>query len=824
MSRNFLLLSIAALANSSLGIWVWTKNPKDLTNRYFGIFSLAVSAWTTSLGLTNIYAATDWGDLCGRLTFASASMIALFFFLFVTVFPSPVPLVSKPVKALFSSAGIAAFFTSLTPLIAEDTTSSNGILKLVYGPLHPAFATYFILCVGYSLFVLVRKLRLLKGAHAIQVRYLFLGSLVTATGATVTNLLIPLVFGVSHFGQYGPLFSFVMIAMVAHAIIRHRFMDIRLVIRKGVVYAVAFVVAGTILTGLIVSSNILFPEEHWRLAREIFLGLVVAALFHPLKRRIQDAFDRYLYRASYNYQRTIREASRVMTTMLDLPSLLAHVSDVVATTICPETVSIYLRDRRGSDYRQTMTRCLIENGPIEQPAIVSGRSFFVALLHREQTYLLRDDLRRRDLDSETRAALEELAGMKGDLALPLLKEDQVTGFVLLGPKRSGDPYFSEDLDLLSTLASQVAIAVTNAQLYAEVVLVNEYVQNILKTMESGVTAASVDGSVTLFNSEAERLTGLAAPDVRSGPVDRLPSALADLIRVTLTDGVPRLQVERTLAQTDGREIPVVCSTSSFADVQGQTVGAVLVFSDLTRIKELESEKRRAERLASFEAMTRGIAHEIKNPLVAIKTFAHLLPMKFGDKDFREHFSRVAVREIDRIDGLVERLRVLAAPAKAMRPLDVREPIEETLDLLRGEFEERRISATRAYDERIPPVAGDHAQLNQLFLNLFLNAVEAMEPGGVLTIRLKTQGMGDASTLLVEVADTGCGIPDELLNKVFDPFFSTKSRGTGLGLAICRGIADAHRATIRAENTPGARGTTISLTFPVAAGVPTEARA
>ncbi len=824
MSGNLLLLLLAALANLFLGIGVWARSPRDLTNRYFGIFSLAVSTWIISNWFVNVYAATNWGFFWGRLAFATGAMISVSFFFFVSVFPSPIPRIPKLLTGLFLVAGMAAFLTSLTPLIVEDTTSAHGMLTVLYGPLHPVFAVYFIFCIGYSLLLLKRKLTLLKGIEAIRVRYVFLGALIIGVGATITNLLIPLVFGTSRFAQYGPLFSFGMVAMIAHAIIRHRLMDIRVVIRKGVVYVVAFVAAGTLLTGLIISSNFLFPEERWRLGREIFLGLVVAALFHPLKSWIQHAFDRYLYRESYDYQRTLREASRVMTTMLDLPSVLAYVSDVISKAIRPEIVSIYLRDRHGSDYRRTLTGSITEGGISGEPETVAGLSALATILRRERAHLLRDDLRRHDLDPETRAALEELGTLGGDLALPLLKEDQVTGFVLLGPKRSGDPYFEEDLGLLSTLASQAAIAVTNAQLYAEVLLVNEYVQNILKTMESGVIAASVEGEVTLFNSEAERMTGLAATSVRSGPVDRLPGVLADLIRVTLADGVPRLQAERALVENGGQEIPVVCSTSSFTDARGQVLGAVLVFSDLTRIKELESEKRRAERLASFEAMTRGIAHEIKNPLVAIKTFAQLLPTKFADQEFRDNFSRVAVREVERIDGLVDRLRVLAAPSKALHPLDVREPIEETLELLRAQLDERRISVTRLYDEAIPAIQGDQAQLKQLFLNLFLNAVEAMEPGGALTVRLKTQAAPDSATLLVEVVDTGCGIPEAIVDKVFDPFFSTKSRGTGLGLAICRGIADAHRATIRAENTPGASGTTIALTFPAAARIATEVQA
>lgn len=648
-----------------------------------------------------------------------------------------------------------------------------------------------------------------------------MGLLVPGVLATVTNLLIPFAFGTSRFSQYGPLFSFLMVAMIAHAIIRHRLMDIRVVIRKGVVYVVAFVVAGTILAGLIAGSNLVFPEPGWRLSREILLGLLVAVLFHPLKSRIQHAFDRYLYRGSYDYQRTIREASRVMTTMLDLRALLDHVSDVIARTVRPELFSVYLRDRNGVGYCHTLSQSFIEGRPAEEPEAIPSDSALPTLMQRERGHLLRDDLRRGDLDPETRAALEQLGALKADLALPLVKEDQLIGFLLVGAKRSGDPYFSEDLDLLSTLASQAAIAVTNAQLYAEVVLVNEYVENILKTMESGVTAVSVEGKVTLFNSAAERMTGLDAASLRSRSVEQLPGTLADLIQATLGDGVPRLQVERTLASADGRVTPVVCSTSPFAGAQGRILGAVLVFSDLTRLKELEDERRRAARLASFQLLASGIAHEIKNPLVAIRAFAQLLPRKFGNEDFRENFSRVAVREIDRINDLVERLRVLSAPPKPLHALDIRGPIEETLELLRARLEDRRISVERIYDEDLPATLGEPNQLKQLFLNLFLNSLEAMEPGGTLTVRLKGRSGGGDSALLVEVADTGCGIPQGLADKVFDTFFSTKPQGTGLGLAICRGIADAHRATIRGENNPTGRGAVISLAFPVAVEMPAE---
>ncbi len=237
------------------------------------------------------------------------------------------------------------------------------------------------------------------------------------------------------------------------------------------------------------------------------------------------------------------------------------------------------------------------------------------------------------------------------------------------------------------------------------------------------------------------------------------------------------------------------------------------------MKALENEKRRAERLASFGALVAGIAHEIKNPLVAIKTFAELLPERYSDADFRGDFSAVVIGEIDRIDGLVGRLRGLVAPSPAIAPpADVRDPILETLALLRAQCEQTHTTVRRDFDTSPLFVAVDAAQLKQLFLNLFINAIEAMGQGGELTIKAHQRFRQGSNWVTIEVLDSGPGIPDLIRSKIFDPFFTTKSRGSGLGLAICHSIADAHRGTIRAENTTG-KGARLIVEFPAAKEVP-----
>ncbi len=769
----------------------------------------------TALG--NSYAGLYPGLLWARVAFAMAGLSVYALLIFFHVFPySPRLPRSLPIT-IFGILSTSLAVLSFTPWLVSGLTMTSRGLRVAYGPLYPLYAVYILSCVGYSVAVILSKMRVAKGVERLEFKYLFVGLLVPGLLATVTNLLVPLLFGTSQFSQYGPLFSFLMIAIIAHAIVRHRLMNIRLVIRRGVVLLLAVAIAGGVFVGLVglITSAVFARPHDLPLWVEVVLVLLIALLFQPLRRGIQTSLDRYLYRETYDYQRTIREASRSIASMLELKSLLNYLCEVFGRTIRPEVISIYINNPERAGYVRMATRKFIEDsGGTNSQVTLSESSPLINLLSHTRTYVLRDDLRGGKPDASRNEVLRELSKLDGEIALPILHEEQLTGFLLIAPKLSGDPYFAEDIDLLSTLVGQATIAIKNAQLYQEVARVNEYVANIVATMESGVIAVGANGRTTLFNPAAERMTGLSSQAVRSKPISSLPKTLAQALEATLADGQPRVQPESTIADAGGRLTPVSYSTYALRDGSGTALGAVAVISDLTRLKQLEGERRRAERLASFSALASGIAHEIKNPLVAIKTFAELLPERFGEEDFREDFSKVVIREIERIDDLIARLRGLAAPSvQPLTSLDLREPIEDTLALLRGQLEQNKIRVHRLYDSDLPLVSGDPAQLKQLFLNLFMNALEAMNPGGELTIDLRARHRNGVPILGARVSDIGTGIPEALLGKIFDPFFTTKSRGSGLGLAICRRIADAHGATIHAENNPRERGSTIVIEFP-----------
>jgi PAS domain S-box-containing protein len=367
------------------------------------------------------------------------------------------------------------------------------------------------------------------------------------------------------------------------------------------------------------------------------------------------------------------------------------------------------------------------------------------------------------------------------------------------------------MDLLMTLANQAGVAIKNAQLYTEVLLANEYIQNIVETLESGVVAINASGRVSMFNRAAERLVGLEAAAVRGSPADVLPAPLAALLRATAADGTPQIQPELALA-VDQRVRPVMCTTSPLRDPGGCPVGAVAVFSDLTPVKELEHERRRGEQLAQFEALASSIAHEIKNPLVAIKAFAQLIPRRLHDGRFVDEFSRVVTREIGRMERLVDRLRMLSRPGgRPQQRIDLRAPLTEAIEFLQPSLEDKGIRLESVLGSQPALVVGDHAEMEALFVNLLLNGHDVTPPGGLVRVRLQAGG----DTILVSVADSGPGVPPEHLDRIFDPFFTTKARGTGLGLTICAGIAEGHRAKLRAVNEPGG-GAVFTFEIPAAA--------
>jgi PAS domain S-box-containing protein len=590
-------------------------------------------------------------------------------------------------------------------------------------------------------------------------------------------------------------------------------MDVRLVIHRGLTFALALAVSLLPVGGLLALA---WPRLSDHLAADelgaLIAAVVVVGLLIPLTRDAAGRLlDRYVYRTRVNYQRTLREASEALTRVLDLKVLLQFVSHTVAGATNSEGAAVYLTTGTpefGSRFRRAIVEKRHAQSHFDTPEVAPEA--ITSVLTQAKDLLLTDEIANERLSSERERLHAELVRLNWALVLPLVSEATVIGAIVVGPKLSGDPFYPQDLDLLMTLANQAGVAVKNAQLYAQVLLANEHLNNIVSTIESGVVAVDATGQVTLFNRAAEQLTGLAVERVRFQPLSALPACVGSMLNETITGGEARTEPE--VQMSDGTTTrPIICTTSPLHDQAGAVLGAVAVFSDLTPLKALEVERQRAERLAYFEMLASGIAHEIKNPLVAVKTFAQLLPRRRGDDRFVAEFGRVVSHEIAKIERLLDRLRALSRPGERPRhPIDLRAPIGDAIEAMRPVFAEKSVVMSTAMGQAPCTILGDHSELEQLFLNLLMNAHEVTAPGGMVRVEVATT----ADRVIVAVVDTGPGVPPELLERVFEPFFSTKERGSGLGLAICASIAQTHGARIKASNRE-AGGAVFTVDFPVA---------
>ncbi len=390
---------------------------------------------------------------------------------------------------------------------------------------------------------------------------------------------------------------------------------------------------------------------------------------------------------------------------------------------------------------------------------------------------------------------------------------------------------------LQVLCGQLAVAIENAELFTEVQNAKIYNETLLQNLTSGVIAAGTDGRITVFNNEAGQITGLDPQQMLACSIDALPLDLAEPLVTTMKTGESQQDYEVAL-HVDSSDVSIRASTSIFHGQDRQVLGALMVLTDVTAIKRLELQIRRSDRLASLGTLSAGMAHEIKNPLVSLKTFAQLLPERYQDSDFRDTFSNLIGHEIDRIDSLVNQLLRFARPAKPiLKPLHAHEVLEKALTLVGHRLYQKDIKLERFWQADVDTIHGDADQLEQVFLNFFLNAMDAMKTQGELSVtteirtdghwvnpRVYTNGESNAQgngsgngqtpeALLISIRDTGEGIKAEDIPHVFDPFFTTKDYGTGLGLSVVHGIIQEHGGQIEVESELQ-KGTVFHILLPL----------
>src|SRR3989440_5938612 len=347
---------------------------------------------------------------------------------------------------------------------------------------------------------------------------------------------------------------------------------------------------------------------------------------------------------------------------------------------------------------------------------------------------------------------------------------------------------------------------------------------VVAALPDAVIAVDPELRVVFWNSAAEVLAERSARRAEGRLLKEIFPADASIVRrlaETLASGESRSEAEALIERPARREVPVSLVTAALFGKDGTVGGAVAVLRDLSRIRQLEAEVRRGETLASASRMAVGLAHEIRNPLGAIRGAVQLLARELASEPRLTEYTTVLTSEVDRVNRIIEMLLNLARPVPVRPvPLNLHQLLERVALLTEEGARDKRISVVRRYDPSLPPILADEDRPAQVFHNLVRNAIEAMPGGGRLTLvtRLSMNplfakvdlGQGQRSMAEIQIADEGAGISEETRAKLFTP----KERGLGLGLALCHRIVDEHGGAIQVTSEPG-RGTAMSCFLPIA---------
>jgi PAS domain S-box-containing protein len=611
----------------------------------------------------------------------------------------------------------------------------------------------------------------------------------------------------------------------ACAIVRYRLMDIEVIVKRALVYAAALGAIVAIYAAMLQLVQRVWlkgdNEHNWIIA---FLATLVALLLAPpVKNVVQNTLDRAFYRDRYDYRRALVGFARDLNSDLDLHRLSERLVSRVVETLLVDRMALMLEDESTPYFGSVRASGFGDSHP---PALPK-RSGIGERLADGHTVALDDPI------ASTRFAVEEIEYWR-DAGLyyfvPCISKEGTIAVLAVGRKDTGEPLNSEDMSLLAAVAGQIATALENARLYRQLHVkaleldrMRAFNENILESLDDGLLVLDLNDRVVRWNPAMEALSSVSKGDATGRRLDELfETPFVEALRAARRDAplgatLSRLQLGRRLEEgspliVNAAVVPLRAST----EIGITTVGTIVIIEDVTRRVQLEEQLQISEKMASIGLLAAGVAHEVNTPLTGISSFTQMLLEGADPEDPKtkvlEKIERQTFRAAKIVNGLLNLSRPGTASSIDVTAVDVNTIIADVLSLLEHQFQLQRVAVRRELSGQPVAVTGAEQKLQQVFLNLFLNAKDAMPKGGWLSVATRVQH-GQA---VVEVSDTGSGIPSEHLARIYDPFFTTKAigQGTGLGLSITYGIVREYDGTIDCESSIG-QGTRFTLRFPLA---------
>jgi signal transduction histidine kinase len=693
MSYHWIVPLLAAIASLVLGVVVYRSADESPVRRLFAVLALMLVFWNLHAFVLFYVKDIHLAFVLSKV-FRSGSLLVVPAITHLTLLlKDRPPRWGKAVVAVNYGVGIGLIVANTFDLLVAKLEPSRWGYQSVGGPLYHLFTALVLADFPLAIGFLTHEYRTTSSPQRRQqLRFWLLGALV-ALPLGITQMLPA--YGIP-FYPLGNLGNAAWAAIVAYAIVRHRLMDVDIVVTKGMAYGtVLFVLIAPAFGVTLWVQRLSFGHIHPDFSFLVLVMLVaVGALFPTLRFRAEVRIHRSLFGEKHEYRAALSAFARSIVRILDRERLMQQLTTALVENLGLNQITVALFDESKQRFilQHTLGPIANDQFPREHP--------FIDVLARCQDAVLVDELEAASSSAERAVVVETCRRNAWQVCIPLATAGRLIGFISLGRKGNRDAFFAEDLELLGMLAAETTIALENARLYEE-------------------------------------------------------------------------------------------------------------------LKKSQDIIRRADRLSALGTLAAGIAHEIRNPLVSIQTFFQLAPDRLHDEEFFTGFLGMTANEVKRISDLITELLTFArSPTRTLGPLDINQAVERVVPLLEPEARKHNLRLIRELSPTPPVVLADADQIKQVLINLILNAIQATQPGGlvsVITRIVDRQGMLSGQ---LEVSDTGPGISKEQLEHIFDPFFTTKDKGTGLGLSIAHQIAVEHGGSISVESEVG-HGTTFVVSLPAA---------
>jgi two-component system, NtrC family, sensor kinase len=651
---------------------------------------------------------------------------------------------------------------------------------------------------------------------------------------------VPYIFGSlpGHYQKMAVLFLILLPITWAYAILRYRLMDVDIIFQQGYVYTLATLVVLGVFYGLIFSFA--RPEN---LSPAAIVGLIVFAtfIFQPIRDWLQEQLDRYFfYKDRYDYRRTLIEFARELGSETNLDEMLRSVGDRLVHTLSIQHVAFFLAEE-DDRFHLHMTQGVKKERSQKHPQELD-LSFLTA--HPGKPYLFFERTRHL-LDAVSHewpvAVRRTISELDLTYYFPCSVRGRSIAYLALSRTDKGDFLSSDDVELIITLAGYVSIAIENARLYsslerkvAEYERLKEFSENIVESINVGILAADLNDCVESWNTQIERLTGISREAAVGRPLAELfPAELCEMFeQARAQSGIQNIYkfVLPAVSQANGNgngkangngkgkpSAPTAhilnLAIAPLVSKDMRQIGRLIIFDDVTDRDELERRLVQADKLSSIGLLAAGVAHEVNTPLAVISTYAQMLAKQISEDEQKSKLLDKIAKQTFRASEIVNSLLSFSrtSPTEFVE-VDVSKVLHETLNLVEHQLKKSGVEVKVQVPAALPAVKGNAGKLQQVFLNLFLNARDAMDSGGTLSVH----AWSEEGFARIDVADSGQGIAPEHLERIYDPFFTTKAarKGTGLGLSVTYGIVREHGGSIEVESRPGA-GSRFRVELPLA---------